>query len=124
MPPPLPLPLEAQLDVVIVLVSRFTAAVCASSLPWIVAAVFAVIVAEAMIVPTKRVPVPSVAEEPTCQKTLHACAPLMSSTVVFEPVISVEPIWKMNTAFGSPWASSVTLPDDSSSELLAVRTPA
>ena len=64
------------------------------------AAVLAVIVAEAMTVPTKRVPVPSVAEEPTCQKTLHACAPLTSWTVVFEPVISVEPIWKMNTAFG------------------------
>jgi hypothetical protein len=38
-------------------------------------------------------------------------------------VISVEPIWKTNTALGSPWASSVTLPDDSSNELLAVRTP-
>ncbi len=42
---------------------------------------------------------------------------------MFEPVISVEPIWKMNTAFGSPWASSVTLPDDSSSELLAYERP-
>ena len=73
--------------------------------------------------PTKRVPVPSVAEEPTCQKTLHACAPLISETLVFEPVISVEPIWKMNTALGLPWASSVTLPDESSNELEAVRTP-
>jgi hypothetical protein len=71
-PPPSPVVLEAQLEVVIVFVSRFTAPVLASSLPWIVAAVFAVIVAEAMIVPTKLVPVPSVAEEPTCQKTLHA----------------------------------------------------
>ena len=74
---------------VIVFVSRLTAPVLASSLPWIVAAVFAVIVAEAMIVPTKLVPVPSVAEEPTCQNTLHACAPLMSFTLVLEPVISV-----------------------------------
>src|SRR5664279_3393502 len=72
-----------------------------------------------MTVPTKRVPVPSVAEEPTCQKTLHACAPFTSNTAVLEPLISVEPIWKMNTAFGSPCASSVTLPEDSSSELLA-----
>ena len=32
-PPPLPLALEGQLDVVIVLVSMFTAPVCASSLP-------------------------------------------------------------------------------------------
>jgi len=101
-PPPLPLTLEAQLDVVMVLVSMVTAPVCASSLPWIVAAVVAVMLAEAMIVPTKCVPVPSVAEEPTCQKTLHACAPLTSKTVVFASVISVEPIWKMNTALGSP----------------------
>lgn len=101
-PPPLPLMLEAQLDVVMVLVSRVTAPVCASSLPWIVAAVVAAMLAEAMMVPTKCVPVPNVAEEPTCQKTLHACAPPASRTVVLEPVISVEPIWKMNTALGSP----------------------
>ena len=85
-----------------------------------VAAVLAVIVAEAMTVPTNRVPVPSVAEEPTCQKTLHACAPLTIETEVFDPLISVEPIWKMNTALGFPCASSVTLPEDSSSEVLAV----
>src|ERR1700726_1940166 len=88
-----------------------------------VAAVFAVMLADAMTVPTKRVPVPSVAEEPTCQKTLQACGPLLRSPLVFEPVVSVDPIWKINTAFGSPCASSVTLPDDSRSELLAVRTP-
>ena len=101
-PPPLPLLLEAQVDVVMVLFSRVTAAVCASSRPWIVAPVFAVMLSAAMIVPTKCVPVPSVAEEPTCQKTLHACAPFMSETLVLEPVVKVEPIWKMNTAFGSP----------------------
>lgn len=91
-PPPLPVVLEGQLDVVMVLVSMFTAPVRASNLPWIVAAVLAVIVANAMIVPTKRVPVPSVAEEPTCQNTLHACAPLTSATDVPDPVISVEAI--------------------------------
>jgi hypothetical protein len=89
-------------DVVMVLVSNVTAPVRASSLPWIVAAVVAVMLAEAMMVPTKCVPVPSVAEEPTCQKTLHACALPASRTVVLEPVVSVEPIWKMNTALGSP----------------------
>jgi hypothetical protein len=62
----------------------------------------AVIDANAMIVPTKRVPVPNVAHEPTCQKTLHACAPLTSRTLVPESVVSVEPIWKMNTALGHP----------------------
>lgn len=119
-PPPLPPVLEAQLEVVMVLSSSVTAAVCASSLPWIVAAVLAVIEADAMIVPTKCVPLPSVAEEPTCQKTLHACAPLTSETVVFEPVISVEPTWKMNTALGLPSALRVTLPEDSSSDSLAL----
>ena len=107
------------MELVIVLSSSVTAAVCASSLPWIVAPVLAVIEAAAMIVPTKRVPLPSVAEEPTCQKTLHACAPPTSETLVFDSVISVEPTWKMNTALGSPSAFRVTLPDDSSSDLLA-----
>jgi len=119
-PPPLPLLLEAQVDVVMVLFSSVTAAVCASNRPWIVAPVFAVMLSAAMIVPTKCVPVPSVAEEPTCQKTLHACAPFVSETLVLEPVVKVEPIWKMNTAFGSPWAFSVTLPEESSSDELAV----
>jgi hypothetical protein len=82
----------AQLACVIVFVSMVTAAVRANSLPWIVAAVFAVIDSRAMTVPTKRVPVPSVADDPTCQKTLQAWAPFTSWTVVFEPVISVEPI--------------------------------
>jgi hypothetical protein len=101
-PPPLPLSLDAQLDVVMVLVSKVTAPFRASSLPWIVAEVLAVMLAKAITVPTKRVPVPSVADDPTCQNTLHACAPLTRETVVFEPVINVEPIWNMNTALGSP----------------------
>ena len=98
---------------------------CASSLPWIVAAVFAVIVAEAMIgADEERVPVPRVADEPTCQKTLHACAPLTSDDGgVGARRSASEPIWKMNTALGLPCASSVTLPEESSSELLALRTP-
>ncbi|HEY4451290.1 MAG TPA: hypothetical protein VGN13_06820 [Solirubrobacteraceae bacterium] len=119
-PPPLPLPLDAQVDVVIVLVSRLTAALCASRRPWIVAAVFAVIVAAAITVPTKRVPVPNVADEPTCQKTLHAWAPLTSWTAVLEPVVNVDAIWKMNTALGLPSALRITLPEASSNEPVAV----
>ena len=34
----------------------------------------------------------------------------MSATVLLEAVISVEPAWNTNTAFGSPWASRVTVP--------------
>jgi hypothetical protein len=35
---------------------------------------------------------------------------LISATVLFGAVINVEPAWKMNTAAGSPCASSVTVP--------------
>ena len=73
-------------------------------------------VVSAITVPTNVEPVPKVAEEPTCQNTLQAWAPLTSATLVPEPLISVEPIWKMKTAFGSPWASSVTEPAESRSE--------
>jgi hypothetical protein len=64
----------------------------------------------AKIVPTKVVLVPSVAELPTCQNTLHGEAPLMRLTVLFDAVIKVEPAWKMKTALGSPCASRVTVP--------------
>ena len=65
-------PDEAHSLVVITLVSKVTAAVCASNRPWIVVPVSAVIDAKAITVPIKCVPVPNVAEEPTCQKTLQA----------------------------------------------------
>jgi hypothetical protein len=64
----------------------------------------------ARMVPAKLLVVPSVAELPTCQKTLHACAPFSSSTVLPEALINVEPVWKMNTASASPPPSSVTVP--------------
>ena len=57
----------------------------------------------------EAVVVPSVAELPTCQNTLQACAPLTSLTRLADAVISVEPAWKTKTAFGSPWASSVSV---------------
>jgi hypothetical protein len=41
---------------------------------------------------------------------LHACAPLMTLTLLLEAVISVEEAWKMKTAFGSPWPSKVSAP--------------
>jgi len=43
-----------------------------------------------MMVPTNRVPVPSVAEVETCQKTLHDDRPLMRATRLFDAVISDE----------------------------------
>jgi hypothetical protein len=96
---------------VTVLVSIVTApAVRASSLPCTVALVVAVVDAKLMMLPTKRVVVPRVAELPTCQKTLHAWAPLISLTRLLEAVVSVDPIWKMKTESGSPWPLRVKVP--------------
>ena len=50
------------------------------------------------------------AELPICQKTLHASAPLMNATMLSVAVVMVEPTWKTQIAFGSPWASSVSVP--------------
>ena len=99
-----------QLGLVIVLVSRLTWPLRARTRPWIVAPVSTVMLASAMTVPTKVVVVPMVAELPTCQKTLQACAPPWSATLLPDAVSRVEPAWKMNTAAGSPCASRVTVP--------------
>jgi hypothetical protein len=56
----------------------------------------------AMIFPLKIEFVPRVAELPTCQKTLQALAPFARTTWLPLPVISVDVIWKINTAAGSP----------------------
>jgi hypothetical protein len=65
----------------------------------------------ARMVPLKVVPIPRVAELPTCQKTLEACAPPMRFTLLLlAAVISVLPIWKMKTAFGLPLPLRVTVP--------------
>ena len=44
------------------------------------------------------------AELPICQKTLHSEAPLTSSTVLLEAVVSDESVWKMKTASALPAA--------------------
>ena len=66
----------AHVDLVIVFVSSVTAPLRASTRPSTVAPVVSVMLVSARIVPRKLEPVPSVAELPTCQKTLQACAPL------------------------------------------------
>ena len=92
----------AHCECVIVLVSRVTAPLRASARPSMVAPVVAVIDVRAMMFPRKAVPVPKVAELPTCQKTLHAWAPPIRFTLLFEPVVRVEAIWKMKTACELP----------------------
>jgi hypothetical protein len=61
-----------QVGTVIVLSSIVTAPPSARTRPFTVAPVFSVIDVEARIDPAKLVVVPSVAELPTCQNTLHA----------------------------------------------------
>ena len=58
-------------------------------------------------VPLNAVPVPSVAELPTCHHTLQDLPPLIMVTDELDAVVSVLPIWKTQTALGSPCASSV-----------------
>lgn len=91
-----------------VFVSRVTAPLRASARPTTVAPVVRVMLCSAMTVPTSLELVPSVAELPTCQKTLQERAPLIRLTWLPDPVVSVEPAWKTQTAFGSLAASRVS----------------
>ncbi len=100
----------------IVLVSRVTAPLRASTRPETVAPVFTVIEVSASTLPTRCEPASSVAELPTCQKTLQAWALFVSVTVLDEAIFSVEPAWNTKTAFGSPPPSRVRLPVSPSEE--------
>jgi hypothetical protein len=107
----------AQRDAVMVSSSRVTAPLRASARPWMVSPVCTVIDVRARMLPAKVEFVPSVAELPTCQKTLQAWAPLVRTTELAESVVSVEEgAWKIQTAFGSPCASRVSDPPTSSEE--------
>jgi hypothetical protein len=108
----------AQLGLVKVSLSNVTAPLRARARPWTVALVVTVIEVRARMFPVKTEPVPSVAELPTCQNTLHSWAPLISVTVLPEPVISVESVWKMKTAVGSPAPSRTSGPVRLSGDLL------
>ena len=66
--------------------------------------------------PAKTEVVPRVAELPTCQKMFAAWAPPLRMTWRPAVVVRVDAIWKMKTAFASPWASSVRSADEIASE--------
>jgi hypothetical protein len=97
-------------DVMILLVSSVTAALLAKTRPSTNVPVVTVIDVKARMVPRKVEPVPSVAELPTCQKTLHALAPLMRITELADAVMSVEGDWKIQTEFELPSPSNVRAP--------------
>jgi hypothetical protein len=63
-----------------------------------------------MIVPAIDDAVPSVADEPTCQNTLHSEPELITTTDDPLAVVSALPILKMNTALLLPCALSVSVP--------------
>ncbi len=87
---------------VIVSLMRVTAAVFAITRPVTWTPNVTVTEVDAMTVPENALPLPRVAELPTCQKTLHAWAPLVSTTLLADALLSVDTAWKMNTELGSP----------------------
>ena len=109
--------LVAQLGTLMVSSSRVTAPLRASARPVMVSPVSTVIEVKARMVPWKAVPVLSVAELPTCQKTLQAWAPLVRTTELpAGSVRSVEGAWKIQTASGLPPAFRVSAPETSSDD--------
>jgi hypothetical protein len=110
-PPVVPVVPAAHAALEMVFLWSVTAALRASALPFTVTPSFRVIDCRARMFPVKTESVPSVAELPTCQTTLQASAPRVSSTRLDDAVMRVDAgAWKMKTAFWSFWPSSVRVP--------------
>src|SRR4051794_15078257 len=71
---------ELHVDGVMLLLSSVTAALRASARPTRFAPVVIVMLVSARMLPAKEVDVPIVADEPTCQYTLHCDPPLVITT--------------------------------------------
>ena len=82
----------------------------ANNPPWLVASAFTVIDTADNNVPAKSDPKPSVAEVPTFQNTLQACAPPANSTVDPMAVVNIEPIWKYHASVALPVPRRVKIP--------------
>lgn len=95
---------------VTVLESTVTAPLRASTRPSTFAPVVIVVDVKETMVPLKIEFVPSVAELPTCQMTLQACAPLRRTMELAPAVVSVEADLNIKTASGSFCASRVSVP--------------
>ena len=99
-------------QVLTLLPSSVTAPLRASALPFEFAPVVKVMLESARMSPVNDVPVPSVAELPTCQKTLLQLLPPLLMTVTDEAlaVVSVLPILNRKSAFALPRALRVNAP--------------
>ena len=102
--------LAEHVGTVMVLPSRVTAPFWAWTRPVTFAPVSSVADVRARIEPTNDVEVPSVADDPTCQKTLHAWAPPSRTTELPVAVRRVLPAWKIKTAAALPPAFKVKVP--------------
>jgi len=100
----------AQLLFTTVFVSNVTAPVNAMRDPSTLAEVVPVIEVCAMMCPTNEDEVPRVAEEPTSQKTLHACAPPVSVMTLELAVVRLDAVSKIKTELGSPAPLRVRVP--------------
>ena len=99
-------------QVLTLLVSSVTAPLRASARPLVFDPVVSVMLESARMSPVNEVPVPRVAELPTCQKTLLQLLPPLLMTVTDEllAVVSVLPVLNRNSAFALPRASRVRAP--------------
>ncbi len=95
---------------VMVSASNVTEAVRANTRPTTVTLFSTWMDVDARMFPLKVELVPSVAELPTCQKTLQACALPRRLTLLLDAVMSVDAILKTKTPLGLAWASSVRVP--------------
>lgn len=100
----------AQTGAVTMFESKVTAPLRARSRPVTFAPVVALIDVNDITVPKNTEFVPNVVELPTLQNTLQTSAPLVNATTLADAVIKVLAAWNTNTAFGSPCASSVSVP--------------
>jgi hypothetical protein len=73
--------------------------------------------AAARIFPWNKLPVPKVAELPTCQNTLHANPPPVSRTLDPDAVVREDPIWKYHASLAEPVPARVKVPVTAAEEL-------
>jgi hypothetical protein len=114
--------LTGQISILTLLVSSVTDPLKANTPPFEMAAVFNVTEIAAKMFPTKKLPVPKVAELPTCQYTLEGNAPPVSR--MLEPVAVTKelPIRKYQTSLNEPVPASVKTPV-TAAELLKLYVP-